>query len=361
MATQRSKFYADLKSNRRCLVPEEVVALFGAVNETRVQSMADRLGAYISTNLPAAFEGRASLGDYRTNPYVMMTTASVMKLGDPARFADFLFNTKLYMALETSFGKSIESIFLAQYPVDSARRWEEPPEKKAEFALLEGLSREERAGRRTQSVWREIDASVVVGKRRFITMIKSGPNTINDTQVQAMTQAIIEYHPRWAERSRALSSRIEGLDIVLGLTYGTDRTTNNKENQVLAKLLDHGFVEEDSETRPGVLVDAATRSVRIYRKIGADFWAYIGNPARPQKTNHVFLEVLLALAKALSTGMRAADVETRINNRISRLTAALSRLRFPRGRMPEWLREDFSEEELFWFATSMTAFYDEGI
>jgi hypothetical protein len=361
MATQRSKLYEVVKAREHRFDAGEIIRQFSLVSEKRVGAIADRLAAYISTNLPAAFEKRSGLGDYRANPYVMMTTASVMDLDDAPRFADFLFNTKLYMALETSFGKSIEHIFLSEYPLGAVKKWEEPPEKRQEFALLQGLSREERAARRTQSVWRELDASVIVGRRRYITTIKSGPNTINDSQVQAMTRAIIDYHPRWAERSRALDPRVAGVDIVLGLTYGTDRTTNNKENQILAKLLDQGFVEEDRDRKPGVIIDSATQAVRFYRRVGRDFWAFIGNPADPESASFVFLEVLLALAKALSTGIKEADIETRINNRIAQLSGALAKLRFPRGSLPPWVREVFSEKELFWFATAMSAFYDEGI
>src|SRR5262249_26804302 len=150
---------------------------------------------------------------------VLMTSASVMDLRDPNRFADFLFNTKLYMALETSFGKSVEAAFLEQYPFGCETKWIEAPEKLAEFEALAGLSREERARRRTQSAWREIDRSVVVGMRRYLTSIKSGPNTINDTQVQAMTAAIAEHHVRWAQQTRETYPAVTELDVVIGLTY----------------------------------------------------------------------------------------------------------------------------------------------
>ena len=51
----------------------------------------------------------------------------------------------------------------------------------------------------------------------------------------------------------------------------------------------------------------------------------------------------------------------RINKKIRDLAAALTKLQFPRKSLPGWVREDFSDDELFWFATAMTAFYDEGI
>jgi hypothetical protein len=354
-------FYNALKTRRHRFDAEEVLQLFTSVSESRVDVLAGNLAVYIGQNLPAAFEKRGGLPDYRTNPYVLMTSAGVMGLGDPSLFGKFLFDSKLYMALETSFGKSIEAAFVGQYPLRATRLWTEAPEKITESRALEGLSQEEKAQRRIGSVWREIDKSCVVDRRRYLTSIKSGPNTINDTQVQGMTQAIIANYEAWVAQTRQTYAEVEEVDVVLGLTYGTDRTTNNKENQILVKLLEQGFAEEDRARRPGVLIDSATRSVRVYRCIGRDFWAFIGQPDRPSDAEFVFLEVLLALSKALATGMKAADIETRINVKIQQLCNALAKLQFPRNSLPEWIRDDFTEDQLFWFATAMTAFYDEGI
>jgi hypothetical protein len=307
-----------------------------------------------------AFERRHGLADYRTNPYVLMTAATVMNL-DETRFARFLFDSKLYMGLETSFGKSIEAAFVGQYPIQSDQKWRDAPEKIAEFAALEGLSNEDKARRRTTSAWREIDKSVVIGHRRYLTSIKSGPNTINDTQVQGMTQAIITNNRGWLTQSRQTYSNVREVDIVLGLTYGTDRTTNNKENQVLVKLFEHGFIEEDRAARPGVLIDAQTRSIRVYRRIGREFWSFIGQPDMPERAKFVFLEVLLSLAKALASGMAQANMETRINTKIQVLMLALSQLQLPEHTLPDWVRNEFNENQLFLFTTGMSAFYDEGI
>ena len=53
----------------------------------------------------------------------------------------------------------------------------------------------------------------------------------------------------WRKLAGAIP-RVKEIDVVLGLTYGTDRTTNNKENQILAKLLAGGFVEEFGPPSP---------------------------------------------------------------------------------------------------------------
>nr|WP_233280922.1 PmeII family type II restriction endonuclease [Devosia oryziradicis] len=361
MARGALPFSNALRSRRHVFDTAEIVALFKLVDEGRVDALSNSLRGYISTNLPAAFEKREGLSDYRTNPYVLMTSASVMGLSDPAKFGDFLFNSKLYMALETSFGKQIEAAFVGQYPLIADHRWTDAPEKVAEFAALAGLDREARAQKRVGSVWREIDRSCVVGSRRFITSIKSGPNTINDTQVAGMTTAIVTNHKTWMTETKNTYPNVTSLDIVLGLTYGTDKTTNNKENQILIKLLDQGFVEEDPGNKPGILIDSATRSIRVYRCIGREFWSFIGQPNAVETAKHVFLEILLALSKALSGGIEEAGIEARINARLLRLSASLAKLQFPRNSLPDWVRDDFSEDQLFWFATAMTAFYDEGI
>lgn len=312
MATRSptNSFFAALKAPRHAFDATEIIKLFANVSEERVEALAEALSGYIGTNLPAAFEKRGSLADYRTNPYVLMTSASVMSLGDPEKFGTFLFNSKLYMALETSFGKSIEAAFVGQYPIGAKDKWIEAPEKRAEFDELTGLSREEKAVKRVGSIWREIDKSVVIGQRRYLTSIKSGPNTINDTQVQGMTRAIIDNYKSWVGDTKKTYPGVKEIDVVLGLTYGTDRTTNNKENQILVKLTESGFEEEDRDKRPGVLIDSATRTVRVYRRIGKDFWAFIGRPDAAGKAQFVFLEVLLALSKALGEGIKAADIET---------------------------------------------------
>jgi hypothetical protein len=286
-----------------------------------------------------------------------------MDLDEPIAFAEFLFNNKLYMGLETSFGKSIEAAVVGQYPLHprTKSKWADAPEKVAEFATYDGMSREEKAKKRVDSVWREVDRSCIVGRRRYLTSIKSGPNCINDSQVQAMTRAVIENHERWLKATRKQYPNVNGLDIVIGITYGTDRTTYNKENQILVKLLDNGFVEEDRAEYPGVLIDTKTKSVRVYRRIGKDFWAFVGNPVEPDKAQFVFLEVLLSLAKALSEVMAAADLESKINARVDALIDGLKRLKFPRQRLPEWIRKDFNDKQLFWFSTAISAFYDGGV
>lgn len=356
-------FYKAIKEHRHSFNPAQIAALLALTNKDRVEALSEAISTYIVKNLPEAIDRREGLSEYRTNPYVLLTSASVMQLVGSDEFASFLFNNKLYMGLETSFGKSIESVLVLPYPVGAgaADRWREPPEKVEESKALADLAQEEKAQKRIDSVWREVDKACVVGKRRYMVSIKSGPNCINDTQVKGMTDAIAQQYKNWMAATKKTCPGVHELDIVIGLTYGTDRTTNNKENQILVKLLQKGFVEEDRERKPGVLIDSETRSVRVYRCIGIDFWSLIGNPSHPSRAGFVYLEVLLALAKALSKGMTAASLEERVNLKIQQLSAALAKLSFPRKSLPTWVREEFKDHELTWLAAAMSAFHDEGI
>jgi hypothetical protein len=55
--------------------------------------------------------------------------------------------------------------------------------------------------------------------------IKSGPNCINATQVKRMTNAIAEQYKTWMAQTKKTCPGVKEPDIVIGLTYGTDRTT----------------------------------------------------------------------------------------------------------------------------------------
>ena len=82
-----------------------------------------------------------------------------------------------------------------------------------------GLSREEKARRRTLSVWREIDKSCVVGNTRYLVTVKSGPATINDTQVDAMKDAIASHDETWLSQTKNNNPNVEKLHVVIGRIF----------------------------------------------------------------------------------------------------------------------------------------------
>jgi hypothetical protein len=223
------------------------------------------------------------------------------------------------------------------------------------------LPSEEKARRRDTSVWREIDKSYVAGDRRYLLMIKSGPNCINDTQVNEMKNAIVNNHATWLQATQHSFPGVNNLDIVIGLTYGTEKTTNNKENQILVKLMEHGFAESSRPEEQGVLLHNHLPQVRVYREVGWRFWALVGNPANPQQASHVFLEVLLALVAALKTSEESLSMEDLVNRKIQELSQAISQLTIPRESLPTWMTEDYTQTELAWLISAVSAFFDEGV
>lgn len=110
-----------------------------------------------------------------------------------------------------------------------------------------------------------------------------------------------------------------------------------------------------------MLVDSETRSVRVYRVVGQDFWAFIGNPARPESARAVFLETLLAAAKGLSIGLQAGSLNEQINLKLAELSVAFARMIFPQDALPTWASNELTGDELFWLATALSAFFDQGV
>jgi hypothetical protein len=343
----------------------EIRALLGNADKARVLRLRDAFVAYLSANLTTTIEGRSGLADYRVNPYVMLTSAGIMGLRDVKQLARFLFDTKFYAGLETSFGKQVESQMVTIYPIGAVApyTWEDPIEKQAEAKGLADLDDEEKAARRTESVWREIDKSCVVGDRRYLMTIKSGPSCINDSQVQAMQAAIRTHYRSWLKSTQENYSGVKGLDVIIGVTYGTRATTNNKENQILVKLRGEEFQEIDRAADPGVLIDTATRSVRVYRAVGVDFWSIIGDPSAPANARHTFLEVLLGLAMAVSATTAKKAILDTVQTKVIELSDALRdiALSLSRDAFPEWAQSELQDHEIAWLEAAMSAFFDEGI
>lgn len=351
-------FYKAIK-RRRCYDSTMVGASFQAVSVQRVEDIATAMERYIADNLPTVIRSKSRLGDYRTSPYVLMATAGALNLDDPHDLAKFLVDIKLYMGLETSFGKSIEKIVMQHYPIAASRseRWTSPVEKDEELATYTGLPAEEKSARRVDSVWREIDTACVHGDRRRLMTIKSGIATINDTQVGAMFSAIRDHHRTWLASSQERFG-VQGIDVAIGLTYGTDWATNNKENQILAKLLSSGFDEVDRSASPGMLQNS-DGTVRVCRAIGIDYWAYAANPSEPSAAQFAFLEVLLGLSMGLRRAHEKSDIGAALNERLDLLGDAFKSLRFPEGdRLPPWVGQSLGTAELTWLAAAISAFFD---
>jgi hypothetical protein len=124
-------FYKAIKARSHSFHPTQVASSLTLTDKDRVEALSEAISTYIVKNLSGAIDRREGLAHYRTNPYVLLTSASVMQLVESEQFASFLFNNKLYMGLETSFGKSIESVLVIPYPVGATLhgRWREPPDK----------------------------------------------------------------------------------------------------------------------------------------------------------------------------------------------------------------------------------------
>ena len=348
-----TSFYKRIKKVKK-FDPDELSVLFTLLNEEKIKTMSASLSGYLAENLTGSILKKDGLKDYKTNPYVLITSASSMKWSDIRDFAKFLFNSKLYAGLETSFGKQVESQFIPYYPTQE-NHWILPPEKVLEAKLLEGLNPEEKARARAESIWREIDASYYINNKRYLISIKSGPSCINDTQVSDMYKAIENNYKKWFDESVRQYKELEELNIIVGITYGTEKTTNNKENQILVKLLTKNFNDVGDED--GTLRARDDPRIKVYRLVGTDFWSFIGNPEEPASTPHIFLEILLSLLYSFKKG-RLSTLEEQVNKKITELSAAIMELSLPPESLPNWIKREFSDSELLWLISAITSYYD---
>jgi hypothetical protein len=75
---QEEALFSAMRRQRFTFQTSEFARLLSLTSEDRVRSLATALRSYISKHLPKAIEKRRSLQDYRTNPYVLMASASTM-------------------------------------------------------------------------------------------------------------------------------------------------------------------------------------------------------------------------------------------------------------------------------------------
>jgi len=87
-------FYRYIKTACHRFDQGEIAEPFARVDEGRANRVVNAISGYIRTNLPSAIEKRDSQSKYRTNPYALMTSASIMTqvyqcLGELWRFRAF--------------------------------------------------------------------------------------------------------------------------------------------------------------------------------------------------------------------------------------------------------------------------------
>ena len=116
-----SGFYKGIKRHRH-YDADKVAEWFSQVSPSRVNDIASNMSEYVGVQLPKVIRSKSGLSDYRTSPYVLMATAGALRLDDFRDLAKFLIDIKLYMGLETSFGKSIEGTVMKTYPIERRRR-----------------------------------------------------------------------------------------------------------------------------------------------------------------------------------------------------------------------------------------------
>jgi hypothetical protein len=343
------KFYSAIRETKR-FDQSKYEELMTKTSEDRVAKISKNWSNYLKPNVAKTIEDKEDIDDYRLNPYAITAIAGILDLDTAEEISEFIFGSKLYMSLETAFGKSVENIVLPIYPIPSTTAgWEEHPEKE----------REMKSDSRTEDlVWQDVDKYCVIGDTAYITTVKSGPRTLNEDITDSIKDDIAYHSETWLEGTQKHHPEVEKLNVTIGLTYGTDHSTNNKEMRILLKLVEEGFVEIDRDSKPGVIQHPENDDISVESRVGIDFWSYVGSPQNPDDAEHVFLEVLLGMIEAADETGEALRSTT--GDKIHKLTNAVDTLTIPESSLPEWIESNYEEDELVRMAQTLTLYYDEG-
>ena len=342
------RFYRAVRETKE-FDKEEYGELLSDVEPDRINKIAGEWSKYLKGNVRDAIENKDEIDDYRLNPYAATTIAGILDLDSTEDISEFIFGSKLYMSLETAFGKSVENVVMPIYPVESGVQWEEHPEK------IEEMEDEERG---EDLVWQKVDKYCVVEDTAYLMTVKSGPRTINETVADGMKSDISDHSQTWLEGTQKHHPNVSNMEFIIGLTYGTDESTNTKDLRVLYKLVEEeNFDEVDRDTHPGVIRPPDSENIRVHNKVGIDFWSYVGNPSNPSDSEHTFLEVLLGLVKA--SDEVGEDLEGISDKKIEGLSEALDNLYIPEGKLPGEIESEYGEDKLASLSQTLILFYDE--
>jgi hypothetical protein len=143
-------------------------------------------------------------GDINVNPFLMLAMAPAYNIFSPFEVAEYEQNSKLPHGDSTAFGKYTED---GIFPIFGAKQ---PPEKKTQKTL-----------------WSPIDIEMVIGGTRFLLTLKSGPWTMNQSHANEMVASFPDVHAA------------TGAQIIIGITYGTAQSLNNKPAIVMANTGDY--------------------------------------------------------------------------------------------------------------------------
>lgn len=343
------KFYAAIRDTKR-FDGRDYEKLVEQINQERVNKISEEWAKYLKPNLEDTIEDKKDIDDYRLNPYAITAISGILDFESVDEISEFIFGAKLYMSLETAFGKSVENIVMPIYPIpDVETGWKEHPEKVRE---MKSDSRSE------DLVWQKIDKYCVVNNTAYLATVKSGPRTLNESTTDSMKSDIAAHSETWLEGTKKHHPEVDELEIIIGLTYGTDNSTNNKEMRVLLKLVEEEFKEKDRQNHPGIIVHPDNQNIIVHTKVGIDFWSFVANPHDPQSAEFAFLEVMLGLIKASDETGEALKGKTA--DKVKSLEGIIDGLAMPDSTYPDWIDSEFGDDELVRLAQTLTLYYDEG-
>jgi hypothetical protein len=138
--------------------------------------------------------------DVNINPFLMLAMAPAYNIYSPLEAAEYAQMTKMHHGDATAFGRFVEDNVFPIFGVS------DPPEKK-----------------QAPTLYSAIDKEITVDGVRYLMTLKSGPWTMNQSHANEMINTFPDIHQKL------------GVDLIIGIYYGTAARLNNKPALVQAQ------------------------------------------------------------------------------------------------------------------------------
>jgi hypothetical protein len=230
----------------------------------RVLSMENAFRDRIDTHVASLPSHSAPLIKFNTSPFVLMIYARERGYSRVSEIERDILQAKLFSSMETSAGRMVQSVVLPFFG------WEDVESKMtSSSSVLDG---------------RKLDGAIL----RLAT-IKSGPRCLNDEMSKDIADDIVGHVEEWAS-----DARVDHVDFVYGVLYGTEKLSNKKDWHILRNVVEGKgarFMLEDPKDKWTCSFRNRGTRVDVTVRIGIDWWSYLGG-----KT--CLSEVLAALIRA---------------------------------------------------------------
>jgi hypothetical protein len=259
------------------------------VRSQRILNMENELRANIDIHLKSLPTNTVSFSKLYTSPYVLLFYSKKRQYSLVSQLEKDIVPAKIFSSIETAAGNIIQKYVMPIYGwkvIDSSMQ--------SQNSVIDIMKKEE-------------------NKLKIVTL-KSGPRCLNDGMSQNIAQEIVDRSIDWAKEYR-----VDHIEFVYGVLYGTEKTSNKKDWHILRNISEmkgSKFMKEFPANKWSCSFQNQGASiVDVKIKIGKELWEYIND-------DYTMLETAIALIRA--NVIPAGNIDSKSNFAISEFADIIS-------------------------------------